>query len=335
MMKRRRHAHNVIKRSFRKYFFRVYKKQLRRIMNCWRSYWLRHHLKLIQRVYRGVLGRRKARVMKLKVVAAEAVRGARELEAVNNMLLVVELELKKHLSTKAGMKEVKEHAKFCRTGYKESWKVKGVEAGKSWENRMKAKVECWVQIFEVKPEGEGAPGDGFVDINSVSAAIKDLQLGELALLTDEDVNTMIKEIDIFKVGLVNTKLLVGWVGAKVGKSREEERASLKWHERMRKDIRCWSKGIKVRYTWAAFMQAARLRMIEAERRKYYLKMLEAYRSGAQGATIEVSNPKPRVVCLKCQRPFAYHTLQAQRHIKAGGCVERPSKFLPIRPQDMN
>lgn len=273
--------------------------------------------------------------MKLKVVAAEAVRGARELEAVNNMLLVVELELKKHLSTKAGMKEVKEHAKFCRTGYKESWKVKGVEAGKSWENRMKAKVECWVQMFEVKPEGEGAPGDGFVDINSVSAAIKDLQLGEMALLTDEDVNTMIKEIDIFKVGLVNTKLLVGWVGAKVGKSREEERASLKWHERMRKDIRCWSKGIKVRYTWAAFMQAARLRMIEAERRKYYLKTLEAYRSGAQGATIKVSNPKPRVVCLKCQRPFAYHTLQAQRHIKAGGCVERPSKFLPIRPQDMN
>ena len=93
MMKRQLHAHKVIKRSFRRYFFRVYKKQLRRIMNCWRSYWLRHHLKLIQRVYRGLLGKRKARVTRLKVVAAEAVRGARELEAVNNMLLVVDEEV--------------------------------------------------------------------------------------------------------------------------------------------------------------------------------------------------------------------------------------------------
>ena len=81
MMARWRRSHMVIKRSFRRYFFRRYKKQLRRIMNCWRSYWLRHHLKLIQRVYRGVLGRRFSRVVRLKAIAAEAVRGAREVRS--------------------------------------------------------------------------------------------------------------------------------------------------------------------------------------------------------------------------------------------------------------
>ena len=114
----------IIKRSFRRYFFRRYKKQLRRIMNCWRSYWLRHHLKLIQRVYRGVLGRRLSRVTRLKVIANEAVRGARELETVNEMLVIVEDEFRRHQESKDGRKEVRDRAKV-------SLRVDRRRAGKS------------------------------------------------------------------------------------------------------------------------------------------------------------------------------------------------------------
>ena len=264
-----------------------------------------------------------------------------QLEAVNEMLVVVEEEFARHAETKAGKKEIREKAKVCKAIYKDGRKAKSVDAGKTWEGRMRAKIECWVKMFEVAVEGEGRNTDGFVDYISAKAAITDLMLGEMSLLHEGELEEMIEETDIFKVGLLNASLIPGWVNARVTKRREEERAALKWHARLRKDVKCWGQGVKIRYTWAAFLRAAKLSMLETERRRYYVKALEAYRSGAQGGGWEGDGSgeavafKPRVMCPTCMRPFAFWTFDAQRHVAAGGCVSRPSKFLPMKYQDLN
>jgi len=323
MMKRWNDSHIVIKRSFRAYFFRAYKKQLRRIMNCWRSYWLRHHVKLIQRIHRGRLARKCAKIMRKKLTTVESLRGAREVDALNTMLRDVKVEMDKHLTTKGGVKELRARSKLVRKLRKESAKNGKAEATKDWGGKFALKLRAWLAIFEVVENDEGVKGDGFVDINSLKIAMGDLLLGERELLQEEELEDMIDVLDNFKVGHLNCDLVTGYLRKFVEERRAERRAGMGFVKRVRTDVKCFGKGLKIAGTNGAYIKAARHSLLEQERKRFFVKTIEAYReSGESGA-------KPRVVCQGCLRPFPFWTMAAQRHIASGGCCLRPSFFLPM------
>ena len=73
-----RQSHKVLKRSFRVYFFRRYKKELRRIMSCWRIFKLRIYVKLIQKIWRGRRAKQRVRKERHRLEATENSRGATE-----------------------------------------------------------------------------------------------------------------------------------------------------------------------------------------------------------------------------------------------------------------
>ncbi|GMI55206.1 hypothetical protein TeGR_g629 [Tetraparma gracilis] len=330
-------AHIVIKRSFRVYFFRVYKKQLRRVMNCWRSFILRGHIKNIQKSWRGIRGRRRAAKVRQVLTATEGTRGTRELEALNDVLSDVAEVMEAHLGTKAGMAELKTRVKEVKALFKARKKdvpapdkaanadkeAKAAAAKAAKDAKTAALVAAVLAMYEVGEDGDPTKTDGFVDVGSFKAALGWIKAGEEAIAGEEEADEAARELDVFKNGLLPSNLVVGWV-----MKREEELRTAPPPDGSKKSGggKCWGGGLAASVGQEAYVGAARRSMLEKERKRYMLKCLEAYRGGGE---------KPRVVCEGCLRPFPFHTVAAQRHIQNGGCVMRPSAFLPLAKSDFN
>ena len=321
-MKRWLHAHMVLKRSFRAYFFRAYKKQLRKIMNCWRSYWLRHHVKLIQRIHRGRMGRKRASMVRVQWATREGIRGVGELEAARTMLSEVGHEMETHLKTKEGLKELRTRSKLCKKLYRENYrKAKSELTSKNWEDKLAMRMRAWLSMFEIPEDADNMSTDGFIDIESIRIALKDLLLGESNLMHGEEIDGMIRELDVFQMGHINCDLMVAFVTELIGKKREKEREAMSFAQRLRQDAVCWGKGLKVRATTGTYIKAAKRSLLEQERKRYYLKTIEAFRTSGE------ADCEPKASCKVCLKAFPYWTISAQKHVQSGGCCLRPSFSL--------
>ena len=331
MMKRWLHGHKVLKRSFRLYFFRKYKKQVRRIMGKWRNYFFCKHIKMIQRLYRGMRGRRRVKRVRQELIGKEGVRGARELEVLNSMLLDVEEVMAKHVLSKAGKAEIKSRVKEVKSLFKTK-KKEGVTKEMGAVENMGKEIGAWLAMFEV-PEDENAMNtDGFVDVKSLEFALKALVGGDNEeLLGEEEREEMVKELDVYGNGLIASELVVGWLVKKMETAREEAGGEEEggFVGKVRGRV-CGGKKCKIVGGNEYYLEAARRSLKEKERKRYMIKALSAVREGG-GSGGQVA----RVVCESCSRPFSHLSVAAQGHILAGGCVMRPSVFLPMNKSDFN
>ena len=176
MMVRWLRSHKVIKRSFRAYFYRKNKKHLRRIMGAWRNYWLRYHVKLIQRIWRGIMGRALTERVKLKLTAVEGIRAAKEGQCVAQMLEIVDKEMEKHLKTKEGKKEVRGRGKECKLRFNHNMKKLSSQGGL---DDFSVLFLSWASMYEVaidESDRVKSETDGFIDIKSLDLLLRDISV---------------------------------------------------------------------------------------------------------------------------------------------------------------
>ena len=316
-----RDSHIIIRRSFRLYFFRKYKKQIRKIIGCWKNNMLRHYIKLIQKRARGMIQRARAFAKKFNVVNKEAVRAAGELDAVRQVLTDVDVQLEKYLKTAKGKKEHHERAKLCAKIYKKN-RAEGKLAAKTWDEKLALVAQSWLAMFEIPDPNDRLKTDGFVDFVSVRHAFGALYLGDKLLLETPEIEDMLAELDIFKVGHVRTELIVGWLKHRVAEKKQLTKTEppKNFVAKVRRAVKLWGARVSVSTSNGLYLSAAKRSMVEEERKRQFLKVVEAYRLQDGG--------KPRIVCQGCLRPYPVWTLAAQRHVKSGGCCLRPSLFLP-------